>query len=66
MLVEPLSERELEVLRLLPADLTSTEIAQELYVSKNTVRTHISHIYDKLGVHSREDAVQRAEELGLL
>ena len=66
MLVEPLSERELEVLRLLPADLTSTEIAQELYVSKNTVRTHISHIYEKLGVHSREDAVQRAEEMGLL
>jgi len=65
-LIDPLSERELEVLRLLPTHLTSTEISQELYLSKNTVRTHISHIYDKLGVHSREDAVQRAQELGLL
>jgi LuxR family maltose regulon positive regulatory protein len=65
-LVEPLSERELEVLRLLLTDLTSTEIAQELYISKNTVRSHIGHIYDKLGVHSRADAVQGAEELGLL
>ena len=54
------------MLRLLPTDLTSTEIAQELYVSKNTVRTHISHIYDKLGVHSRKDAVQYAQELGLI
>ena len=65
-LIEPLSERELEVLRLLPGDLSSTEIAQELYISKNTARSHIGHIYDKLGVHSREDAVQRAQELGLL
>jgi LuxR family maltose regulon positive regulatory protein len=65
-LVEPLSDRELDVLRLLPTDLSSTEIAQELYISRNTVRTHIKHIYDKLGVHSREDAVQRAQELSLL
>jgi LuxR family maltose regulon positive regulatory protein len=65
-LVEPLSDRELEVLRLLPTDLSSPEMAQHLYISRNTVRTHIAHIYAKLGVHSREEAVQRAEELGLL
>jgi LuxR family maltose regulon positive regulatory protein len=66
LLVEPLSEREQDVLRYLPTRLTSTDIAQELYVSKNTVRTHIAHIYDKLGVHNRDDAVIRARELGLL
>lgn len=65
-LVESLSERELEVMRLLPSDLSSPEIARELYVSVNTVRSHIGHIYGKLGVHSREEAVQRAQELGLL
>jgi LuxR family maltose regulon positive regulatory protein len=65
-LVEPLSERELDVLRMLLTDLSSTEIAEELYISKNTVRSHIGHIYDKLGVHSREEAVQQARALGLL
>jgi LuxR family maltose regulon positive regulatory protein len=65
-LIEPLSERELEVLRLLPTNLTSPAIARELYISRNTVRSHIGHIYDKLGVHSRAEAVQRAQELGLL
>jgi LuxR family maltose regulon positive regulatory protein len=65
-LVEPLSARELEVLRLLRTDMTSREIADELYVSVNTVRTHVRHVYEKLGVHHRADAVQRARELGLL
>ena len=65
-LVEPLTERETDVLRLLVTHLTSTEIAQRLYVSPNTTRYHIKHIYAKLGVHSRSDAVQRARELGLL
>jgi LuxR family maltose regulon positive regulatory protein len=65
-LIDPLSDRELEVLRLLRTDLTSTEIAETLYISKNTVRSHIKHIYDKLDVHSREEAVQRAQALGLL
>ena len=66
ILSEPLSERELEVLRLLTTDLTSHEIARELYISVNTVRSHVGHIYDKLGVHSRAKAVQRAQELDLL
>ena len=64
-LVEPLSERELEVLRLLRGDLAGPEIANELVVSLNTVRTHTKNIYAKLGVTSRRAAVRRAEELGL-
>jgi LuxR family maltose regulon positive regulatory protein len=64
--VEPLSERELEVLRLLKTHLPSTEIAKELTISVNTVRTHIKNIYSKLHVHNRLDAVQRAQELELL
>lgn len=65
-LAESLSERELEVLRLLNTHLSSTEIAEPLCISVNTVRYHIKNIYGKLGVHSRSDAVQRARELGLL
>jgi len=66
VLVEPLSERELEVLRLLTTHLSSTEIAKELCISANTVRFHIKNIYGKLGVHRRSDAIDRASELGLL
>ena len=65
-LVEPLSKRELEVLRLLTTHLPSTEIAKELVISTNTVRSHIKRIYSKLNVHSRRDAIRRAEELELL
>ncbi|MDH4207458.1 MAG: tetratricopeptide repeat protein, partial [Anaerolineae bacterium] len=65
-LPEPLSERELEVLRLLNTSLSSTEMADELFVSVNTVRTHIRSIYAKLDVHSRYQAVDRARELNLL
>jgi len=65
-LPDPLSARERDVLRLLPTHLSSSEIARELYVSRNTVRSHIGHIYDKLGAHSRAEAVARAQELGLL
>ncbi len=65
-LVEPLSERELEVLRLLESDLDGPEIARELAVSLNTLRTHTKSIYAKLGVNSRRAAVRRAAELGLL
>jgi LuxR family maltose regulon positive regulatory protein len=61
-----LSERELDVLRLLPSKLSQREIAAELYVSFNTVRTHTRVIFRKLGVTSRAEAVARARELGLL
>jgi LuxR family maltose regulon positive regulatory protein len=65
-LVETLSRRELEVLRLLRSDLSGPDIARELYVSVNTLRTHTSHIYAKLGVTTRRAAVARATELELL
>ncbi len=65
-LVEPLSERELEVLRLLASDLDGPEIASQLMVSLNTMRTHTKSIYTKLGVNSRRTAVHRAAELKLL
>ncbi len=65
-MVEPLSKRELEVLRLLRTDLNGPEIARECMVSLSTVRTHIQHIYAKLGVNNRRAAVRRAEELNLL
>ena len=65
-LVEPLSERELEVLRLLESELDGPDIARELVVSLNTIRTHTKNIYAKLGVSSRRAAVRRAAELGLL
>jgi LuxR family maltose regulon positive regulatory protein len=65
-LIEPLSEREHEVLRLLESELDGPDIARELTVSLPTVRTHTSNIYAKLGVNSRRAAVRRAAELGLL
>jgi LuxR family maltose regulon positive regulatory protein len=65
-LLEPLSERERAVLRLLPALLSNPEIAGELFVSVNTVKTHIKTIYRKLDVTSRRDAVVRARELRLI
>jgi LuxR family maltose regulon positive regulatory protein len=63
---EPLSESELRVLRYLPTNLRAPEIAGELFVSLNTIRTHLRNVYSKLGVHSRAEAVKRARELGLL
>ena len=65
-LSEDLSEAELRVLRFLPSSLKAPEIAAELFVSPNTVRTHLRHIYSKLDAHSRREAVDRARELGLL
>jgi LuxR family maltose regulon positive regulatory protein len=65
-LIEPLSDRELDVLRLLRSDLDGPDIARELMISLNTMRTHTKNIYEKLGVNSRRSAVHRAEELGLL
>ena len=64
-LTEPLSERELDVLRLLGTDLDGPAIARELTVSLNTMRTHTKNIYTKLAVTSRRAAVRRAAELGL-
>ena len=63
---EPLSDTELRVLRFLPTNLQAQEIASELFVSVNTVRTHMRHLYSKLGVHSRSEAVDQACALGLL
>jgi LuxR family maltose regulon positive regulatory protein len=64
--LEPLSESEIRVLRYLPTNLSAPEIANELYVSPNTVKTHMSHLYAKLGAHRRAEAVERARALGLL
>ena len=64
-LIEPLSERELDVLRLLGTDLDGPDIARELVVSLNTVRTHTKNIYAKLGVNNRRAAVRRAREFDL-
>jgi LuxR family maltose regulon positive regulatory protein len=65
-LIEPLSQRELDVLRLLGTELDGPDIARELVVSLNTVRTHTKNIYTKLGVNNRRAAVRRAAELDLL
>jgi LuxR family maltose regulon positive regulatory protein len=64
-LIEPLSARELDVLRLLGSDLDGPDIARRLFVSVNTVRTHTKNIYAKLGVNNRRAAVRRAAELDL-
>ena len=64
--IDELSERELAVLRLLSSQLSLREIGNELYVSKNTMKTHARNIYTKLRVSSREEAVVRAREVGLL
>jgi LuxR family transcriptional regulator, maltose regulon positive regulatory protein len=63
---EELSPSELRVLRYLPTNMTRPEIARELYVSINTVNTHIRNIYSKLGARDRSSAVQQARELRLL
>ena len=65
-IIEPLSERERDVLRLLGSELSGPDIARELKVSLNTLRTHTKNIYDKLEVNSRRAAIRRAEELDLL
>jgi len=65
-LIEPLSERELGVLRLLATELSGPEIARQLHVSLNTMRTHTKHIFLKLEVNDRRAAVRRAESLGLI
>ncbi|MBK8901191.1 MAG: tetratricopeptide repeat protein [Anaerolineaceae bacterium] len=65
-LIEPLSDRELEVLQLIAAGLKNREIAEELFVALSTVKTHVNNLYGKLGVSSRVQAVSRAQELHIL
>jgi LuxR family maltose regulon positive regulatory protein len=65
-LVEPLSEREAEVLQLIAEGLTNREIAARLFLSMNTVKAHTRNLYGKLGVHSRTQAVAQARALGIL
>lgn len=64
--LEPLSDREIRVLRYLPTHLSTPEIASELSVSPNTVKTHMRNLYAKLGAHRRTEAVESARALGLL
>jgi len=64
--LEPLSDSEIRVLRYLPTNLSTPEIASQLYVSPNTVKTHVRNLYTKLGTHRRTEAVERARALGLL
>jgi len=65
-LQEALTESEIRVLRYLPSNLSAPEIAAEVFLSTSTVKTHMRHIYEKLGAHKRTEAVDRARELGLL
>ena len=65
-LIEPLTERELEVLDLIAAGLTNREIAAQLYVTEGTVKRHGYNLYGKLGVNSRTQAIARAREVGIL
>ena len=65
-LVEPLTDRELEVLRLLAAGKSNQRIAHELVVALDTVKKHVTHILGKLGAANRTEAVARARELGLI
>ena len=66
LLADGLTERELAILRYLPTIMSNREIARQLYVSVNTVKTHLKQVYRKLGVASRRDAIDRARELHLL
>ncbi len=65
-LVDPLTDRELEILSYLPSRYTNSEMAQRCYVSVNTIKTHMTHIYRKLDVANRNSAIRRAQDLGLL
>ena len=65
-MVEPLSEREIEVLSLIAEGLSNRQVAQRLVISVNTVRVHTSNIYGKLGVSNRTQAVTKARGLGIL
>jgi LuxR family maltose regulon positive regulatory protein len=64
--VDPLSEREIEVLGLLASGLPPAEVAKQLFLSPFTLKAHTQNIYAKLGVHSRIEAINKARELGLI
>jgi LuxR family maltose regulon positive regulatory protein len=65
-LTNPLTDRELEILSYLPSRLTNVELADQCYVSVNTIKTHMAHIFQKLGATSRNDAIAQARAIGLL
>ena len=65
-LADPLTDRELEILSYLPSRLTNAELAGKCYVSVNTIKTHMAHIYRKLDVANRNEAIIRARQFGLL
>ena len=65
-LVEPLSERELEILALIARGSSNREIADQLFIAEGTVKNHVTHILGKLGVRDRTQAALKARELGLL
>ena len=65
-MINPLTERELELLRLIAAGLTNADISETLFITHNTVKTHIKHLFQKLGVSSRTEAVAKARSVGLL
>ena len=66
MLLEPLSERELEVLQLISIGLSNQEIADRLIIAVSTVKSHINSLYSKLGTHRRTQAIAMARDLGLI
>ena len=66
LLPDPLSERELEVLKLLALGLSNQQIAERLFISTGTAKTHIHNLCGKLGAHNRTEAALRARELGLV
>ncbi len=65
-LTDPLTDRELEILSFLPSRLTNIELANQCYVSVNTIKTHMAHIFQKLGAVNRNDAISQARAIGLL
>jgi LuxR family maltose regulon positive regulatory protein len=66
MLIEPLSERELEILSLVAEGLSNQQIAERLFIALSTVKKHMGAILGKLGAESRTEAIQRARTLGLI
>lgn len=65
-MVDPLSQREMEVLMLIASGASNAEIAQELYITVGTTKNHVKNIYSKLNVHSRAQAIVRSRKLGLI